>query len=153
MLVKTMRLWQLNFALSVWRFYRKQLSLKMLKLKVIFQTNKSYEYGIYQRHFKDIHGRFPLQKFCINLKWYFIKECQKKFLLQEIELHYKQLSWRLLIVKSQRLRAASHQPAFMGNGLVVNTSEFQSSNPGSFSSNFQVISLSLVLKVQGYIHF
>ena len=47
--------------------------------------------GLFCRDYKFWRGYF--QKFYINVKCYAIKECQKKFLLWEIELHHKQLSW------------------------------------------------------------
>ena len=45
------------------------------------------------RDYRFWRGYF--QKFYINVKCYDIKECRKKSLLWEIELHYKQLSWTI----------------------------------------------------------
>lgn len=62
MLGKTMHQWSAKLCTINMQVLRKAIVFKNYKtLKVIFQTNKSYEYGIYQRHFRDIYCRFLLQ--------------------------------------------------------------------------------------------
>ena len=66
--------------LNYWKFFR-------------FESLKTSWSRFLCRNYK--FWGFYFHKFYINVKYYATKQCQNKFSLWEIELHYKQLSWTL----------------------------------------------------------